>query len=175
MTTLTFPELRQTFEYDCGANALQSVFAYYGIDIREEILLKKLKTTKKNGTKIDNMESVATDYGFKVDIKEMNVEILKDYIKKKIPVIVLLQAWSNKKVNYKKNTENGHYVVAIGYDKNNFYFEDPYSVLRTYLSFNELSDRWHDKQKKGNIVKHIGIAIHGKRPNYNPKKAIIMP
>jgi len=40
MKILDFPELRQTFNYDCGAKALQSVLAYYGIDIREEEIIK---------------------------------------------------------------------------------------------------------------------------------------
>lgn len=175
MPILTFPELRQNFQYDCGASALQSIFAYYGIDIREEILMKKLKTTKRYGTKINNIKEVALGYGFKVDIKEMDLDMLKNYIKQKTPVILLLQAWSDKKVNYKKNKDNGHYVVAIGYDKNNFYFEDPYSVLRTYLSFEELNERWHDRQTVKGLLRNIGIVVHGKRPNYNPKKMIAMP
>lgn len=35
---------RQTFDFDCGAKALQLVMEYYGIDIREDELLKELKT-----------------------------------------------------------------------------------------------------------------------------------
>jgi predicted double-glycine peptidase len=35
MKILKIPELRQAYVYDCGANAVQSVLEYYGIDIKE--------------------------------------------------------------------------------------------------------------------------------------------
>jgi len=52
MKILEFPELRQTYEYDCGANALQGILAYYGMEIREELIIKSAKTNKIYGTSI---------------------------------------------------------------------------------------------------------------------------
>jgi uncharacterized protein YvpB len=41
---------------------------------------------------------------------------------------VLIQAWKdeNDTTPYPNDFEDGHYVVAIGYDKKNFFFEDPW-------------------------------------------------
>jgi predicted double-glycine peptidase len=49
---------RQTFDFDCGAKALQTIMAYYGIDIREDELMKELGTGK-DGTRVDKMISTA--------------------------------------------------------------------------------------------------------------------
>ncbi len=39
---IDLPIGRQTFDFDCRAKALQIVIAYYGIDIREDELMKAL-------------------------------------------------------------------------------------------------------------------------------------
>ena len=51
MKILMFPELRQAYEYDCGANATQSVLDYYGIDKKESEIIKIAETTRA-GTSI---------------------------------------------------------------------------------------------------------------------------
>ena len=44
MFQLNFPELRQTYNYDCGASALQGVMVYYGVEMREDVLMKEAGT-----------------------------------------------------------------------------------------------------------------------------------
>ena len=56
---------RQTFDFDCGAKALQMVMEHYGVEIREDILIKQLRTDS-HGTSIGSIISVAEKYGFKV-------------------------------------------------------------------------------------------------------------
>lgn len=172
MKKLNFPELRQTYEYDCGAKALQSVLVYYGIEISEENLLKTAGTNKIRGTTRKGMTRVLKKYGLKSDDKEMKIKELKTYINKKIPVIILLQAWDNVP-DYSKKYKDGHWAVAIGYDKNKIIFEDPYSFERTYLTEKELKERWHSKERKMKI-KNYGIAVYGKIPKYDSKKIIHM-
>jgi len=92
---------RQTFEYDCGAKALQTVMAYYGIDIREDELIAELGTGK-DGTRVDKMVSVAIAKGFSVQAKEYwSIKELKNRIHEGNPVIVLLQAWSDRYMTLK--------------------------------------------------------------------------
>jgi len=65
--------------------------------------------------------------------------------------------------------------VAIGYDNKKFYFEDPSAVIRTYLTFKELEERWHDidaKTKKK--FYHFGITFYGKKPKFKLNEAIHM-
>lgn len=50
---------------------------------------------------------------------------------RKIPVIVLIQAWLDdyeEDIDWNNIWEDGHYVVAIGSDDKYIYFEDP-SIL----------------------------------------------
>lgn len=170
---LPFPRFRQTFDYDCGANALQSVLAYYGIDVRAETLIKKLKTSK-TGTVPKNIERVARSYGLKAVLQTMDVRKVKGCIRKGTPVIILLQAWASKKKNYKNVWHDGHYVVAIGYDSKRLYFEDPSVIFRAYLTYKEFEDRWHDETSQGDRMVNIGIAVYGKRRIYDSSKAIHM-
>ena len=106
----------------------------------------------------------------------MDIGQVKNYIDKKFPVILLIQAWPDKKVkDWKNDWIDGHYVVAIGYDKNKIYFEDPSSSLRTYLYYKELEERWHDIDLKKNKKKynHLGIVVMGKK-KFCEHKAIHM-
>ncbi|MEK6823917.1 MAG: cysteine peptidase family C39 domain-containing protein [Nanoarchaeota archaeon] len=175
MKILDFPELCQTYEYDCGATALEAVFIYYGIEIKEGLIINQAKTSKSRGTSVKHIEITAKKYGFKVDSKEIDIPDIKKYIDKKIPVILLLQAWKGRKnLDWKKDWDDGHYVVAIGYDKEKIYFEDPYTFERTFLKFEELKKRWHGGFAKGKKYINHGIAIFGKTPKFNSKKRIHM-
>lgn len=174
MKILRFPELRQAYDYDCGANALESVLSYYGFDVSEDRIIKKAKTTK-DGTSIKGILKTIKKFRLKSKSGEMTINQIKEYIDKKIPVILLLQAWTEKKkVNWEKDWHDGHYVVAIGYDKSKFYFTDPSSVLRTYLTFKEFGERWHDIGTDGKKYIHFGIAVYGKKPKFNFKQKIHM-
>lgn len=173
MKKLVFPNLRQTFNYDCGAKALQTVFFYYGIDTKENVIMK-LARTSKSGTPILGIEQTIKKYGLRSISKKMTIDELKTFIDKKIPVIVAVQAWSKKKnVDWKKNFTDGHYVVVIGYDQKKFLFEDPAVMARTFLTYKEFEERWHDKIAGKKHIQH-GIAIFGKNPCFHPQTMIHM-
>ena len=164
MKMLDFPNARQTFEYDCGAKAMHAVLAYYGVNANENEILKIAKTNKRSGTPLRGMVAVAHHFKLSVTMEEMSVEKIKESLKKDIPVILLLQAWAKRKVkNWQNHWNDGHYVVAIGYDKKNIYFEDPYAI-----SCQELERRWHGEKRC-----RIGIVIKGKK-KYSSKKSIHM-
>ena len=174
MKFLNFPEERQTYDYDCWAKATQYVLNYYGIDVRENLVMKIAKTTKE-GTSIWGIERVVNKYWLTAMTEKMTIAKIEHYIDKKIPVIVVLQARTDKKHNdRKKDWIDGHYVVAIGYDKTKMYFEDPASIFRTYLFFKEFTERRHDRDVDGKEYYHYGIAIYGKKPQYNLIKKIHM-
>lgn len=161
MIIKNFPNLRQAHDFDCGATALQAVLAYYGIDERAGKIMKQVGTTE-TGTPIEKIKETAKKYGLKTEMAEMKIEDVKKYLGKKIPVILLLQAYGD-----------GHYVVAIGCDKNKIYFEDPESIYRTFLTYEELEKRWHDVIAGKEYVNY-GIAIFGKKPAFDNNKTIPM-
>jgi len=168
-----FPNLRQTRDFDCGATALQAVLAYYGIDERIDKIMKLVGTTKA-GTPIKKINKTAEKYKLKAKMDKMAIEDIKKYIAQKIPVLLLIQAWpENKTADWENGWDNGHYVIAIGYDKEKIYFEDPESIYRTYLTYEELEKRWHD-MVSGKKYINYGIAVCGKKPQWRPNKIIHM-
>jgi len=174
MKILEFPELRQTYGYDCGAKSIQAVLAFYGKDVREDKIIKYTGTNKK-GTSIKGIIKTAEKHGLKCKAEQMEIKDLKKYINKKIPVIVVLQAWTNKKkVDWINDWIDGHFVVAIGYDSKHIYFEDPSSVLRTYLSYAEFKKRWHDVDTDGKKYFNYGIIVYGGKCKYKFKKSVHM-
>jgi len=174
MKLLKFPQVGQTYEYDCGPKALQAVLIYYGIEVREELLFKYTKTSAKYGTTINGILRGLDKYKLKYDAKNMNIKDLKSYIRKKIPVFILLQAWGSVEQDYyDTHYDSGHWAVVIGYKRNKIYFEDPYAFTRSFLSNKELKNRWHGKEGKKKIINY-GIAAYGPKPQYSSKKTIHM-
>jgi len=164
---LEFPDLRQDYDFTCGASCLQSVLMYYGFDAVESELVKQLGTTEDWGTEHTDIIRVAQNYDLVVESGEMDFEKIKNYINQKIPVILDIQAWSEKEnIDYSNDWEDGHYIVAIGYDDNGFIIEDPSDFGRQYMTFEELTKRWHDIDKNNKKLYNLGIAIIGS-PKYN--------
>ena len=95
----------------------------------------------------------------------MTVDQLISNVNKKIPTILLLQAWADdlKDVDWKNDYKDGHYVTCIGFNNDSIFFEDPSSYVRTFLTFDELNDRWHDfADDNKSKISHVGIVITGK-------------
>lgn len=174
MKTIILPQLRQTYWYDCWAKALQAALVYYGIQIREDHIMQYANTSE-DWTPIQWIIKTAHKYGLKTDSKSMTIDDIKQYLDKNIPVIIVLQAWAqNKKIDWENDWIDWHYVVAIGYTKDKIFFEDPSSFERTYLKYDELQKRWHDIDTDGKKYFNHGIAIFGKKPNFDKNKIIHM-
>ena len=171
---IEFPEFRQTYHYDCGANALLSILAYYNIDLFEEDIMKMAGTDEESGTPIRGLKKVLDKY--KIDHREgtFTVEDLKNNIDDGNPTLIMLQAWPYKeKSDWKNEWDQGHYVIAIGYDYKKIYFEDPISIKRSYLTFEDLQDRWHGWDDDDNKIYNWGIVIT-KNTNYRHNETMKM-
>lgn len=165
MKILEFPTARQTFDYDCGAKAMHAILSYYGIDTNESKILRIARTNSQRGTPVHGMIRVAEQFKLKARIEKLSINKLKKYIDKEVPVILLLQAWGGKEKDLKYDWKDGHYVVAIGYDKDRIYLEDPSTVLRSYISYQDLEDRWHDIDKAKRYVK-TGIIVSSPKKDF---------
>ena len=173
MNTIKLPDLIQTYIWDCGPKALQAVFAYFGIHAREEDIMEVAGTTE-TGTPISGFKKAVKKYGLNCKAGKMTVEKVKNYIDRGIPVILLLQAWTIKdNVDWRKNWDDGHYVVAVGYTARKIIFEDPWVLSRSYLTYEELGERWHDRIGKRRYY-NFGMAIYGKKGSYSLKKMVHM-
>lgn len=148
---IEFPEFRQTYKYDCGANAMQALLAFNGIDTNEEEIMREAGTDKVSGTPIEGLKKVADKEGLTYSEGSFTIDNLKTHIDKKWPTLIMLQAWGEDVVDWSTEWDQGHYVIVIGYDNKRIHFEDPISVKRTYLTYEELEERWRgwdDNDKK---------------------------
>ena len=147
------PLARQNANYTCGVAALQSILGYYNFDKRLDVLSAEVKPDQEKGTNYLNIASFAKSLGFDVNIRtNMTLDELKKYIDQKKPILLAIQAWADSKSSYSSNqNEDGHYVVAIGYDDKNFYFMDPSTLGHyTYIPAEEFVSRWHDYDSYSN-------------------------
>jgi len=158
---IALPQIRQQKCYSCGASALHVICKYFKVGYRkEEDYRKLLNTTYKLGTCPKNIVEGAKTLGLKAILRSnMSLKRLKIHLDKRMPVICSMQAWGRESTYPKAKC--GHYVVAIGYDKNHFYFEDPSIDLgqRGYLTTKEFNERWHDIEADGKHYYHLGIAV----------------
>lgn len=160
---------RQGFDFDCGAQALQTVMAYYGVDKRLDELLEALGTGPDVGTPVDAMVRVAEENGFAVRAQSgWTLKDLKSMIRSGFPVIVLVQAWAERFLtldDWRQNWDDGHYVIVIDYDKGVLLFEDPASFHRTWLREREFLARWHDRDERtGEVYERFGMVLMGRAP-----------
>jgi ABC-type bacteriocin/lantibiotic exporter with double-glycine peptidase domain len=158
----------QTFDFDCGAKALQMVMAYYGIEVREDELIDVLGTGV-DGTAVSDMVLVAQRHGFQVKAAcGWTLPEVKRTVNGGDPVIVLLQAWTDRYMTieaWRNDYEDGHYAIVIGFEKRVILFEDPASFRRTWLSERDFMARWHDRDTKTNeILEHFGMVLMGREP-----------
>jgi hypothetical protein len=71
---------------------------------------------------------------------------LETFLKAGRPVMVMLQAWSESgSADWENDWDDGHFVVAIGFDKERFYFMDPSTPGQwAQVPRGEFVKRWHD-------------------------------
>ncbi|MCX5790492.1 MAG: C39 family peptidase [Elusimicrobia bacterium] len=177
---LAVPLHQQETNYSCGAAALFSVLRYWqAFDGKERDLYSPLGTTRKDGTEPPKLAQVAKTFGLSAELRKgMTLSDLRAALDQGQTVIVDIQAWregKTAKTAWKDDWEDGHYVVLVGLDDKNAFFEDP--VLKdsyAYMPVEELPVRWHDyEDRHGRTQRYwqAGIVIHGKTPAPAPLPA----
>lgn len=180
-TILRLPLVRQSTNYTCGVACVQSILRYagYDFDIREDKLAEILKANPQDGTNYHNIveymnsvrycaeekdSNIVSDgvQVFKAEAREnISIEQLTAFIEDGKPVICALQAWGNpgKTGNYSDVWDEGHYVIAVGYDNNNIFFMDPSTMgAYAYIPKSEFMARWHDEDCAARL-NHFGIIV----------------
>jgi predicted double-glycine peptidase len=141
------PDVRQSSDYTCGAAALQAVLAYWGTTEREDRLAARLNSTPEAGVNPLGIVRVAREFGLSADLREgLDLADLEAALASGTTAIVDLQAWRDRTdIPWSETWEDGHYMVLLGMDAKDLYFEDP-SLLgsRGTIPRSEFVDRWHD-------------------------------
>ena len=179
---LNFPPYEQGDEFDCGFGICVSSLLYCGKDFDYQEIAEFLDTDE-SGTLFTRMIELMNQHEIDCTKKTMDIDEVKQWIRRRIPIILPLQAWSENPVtSYKEIWDQGHYVAVIGFDDKNkkMLFRDPSSKPVTFLTYEELPDRWHDVGKDGKVYENYGLAIYDRKGfppfmiNFNPDTAIHM-
>jgi hypothetical protein len=147
-----------------------SMLVYCGVEEREERIAKLAGTTEKEGTTTEGILFTFGYFGMEVSAGEgMTTADIREAIDQGHPVLLTLQAYRGADVitTYSELWDQGHYVVAIGYEgdgtapDDKIIFEDPADFHRTFLSDGELNERWHDDNGAANPPKleHWGCIL----------------
>jgi predicted double-glycine peptidase len=164
---LPVPNVRQFTAYACGAAALQAILAYYGVDVRQDTLIQQLGTNESDGTRYWEIVRVAEEYGLRPTVVSgfTTTDLIAE-INKGVPVLIAIQGWIEEGnprdiAAWLARKDDGHYLVAIGYDDHRIYFEDPAMFHIGYIDFEELDARWHDYDQNGRRLDHFAILFTG--------------
>ncbi len=160
---IDLPNATQTTDYTCGASALQSICSYFGVGPEDEWDFVADMKMPRSGSDPIHITRAATKYGLSVrEYRPMTSADLVTCIDAGRPVILMLQAWADRRRrSYRSEWDEGHWVVAIGYDDDVFYFEDPsLHGSRGYITRAMLDERWHDIEGRAkHRTDHLGIAL----------------
>ena len=154
------PDVRQETNYSCGASAFQAIAEMYGVGPQEESWYRDaLDTDPEEGTAPENIRELADQLGLQSVAKQgMTSADLKQWLDQGIPVLILIQAWGNP--DGYSGTNDGHYVVAIGYTDDDLIVEDPsLRLTRGFIGWEDLDARWHDAAVDGTAYDHWGMAV----------------
>lgn len=167
------PLIRQRNNYTCGVAALQSVLTYFNINIdQQKELMKQLEADRNVGTEPENIIKFAKKQ--KLIAKEyhkMTLPDVKFHLNKKRPIICLIQAWGKQEQYI--GGGSGHYVTAVGYDKEHFYFVDPaMEGIMGYLPHEEFERRWYFSDET-EVLHQYGIVIWKPAFHYTHRAAKI--
>jgi uncharacterized protein len=166
------PDTRQSTEYSCAAACMQAVARYWGRDIAEQDIMELLNTNEESGTYPDDILRASRELGLEANYKEnLTLEEIEASLKDGVPVIIDCQAWrsvSEYNESWADEWDNGHWMVIIGIDEKNVYFEDPYILGdRGFMSRQEFVERWHNPRglDESDTVKqiHLGIFVNGEK------------
>lgn len=170
---IDLPSTAQVTGHTCGASALLSICSHFGVGPEDERDVASDMALTRAGADPSHIVRAATKYGLGSEVvRGMTDEALARRLDRGHPVMLTLQAWAGPRPrSYARRWDAGHWVVAIGYDADVFYFEDP--VLhrtRGFIAREELDQRWHDIEGPGRArVDRLAVALWLEGPRVWPR------
>jgi hypothetical protein len=160
------PDIAHLMDSSSGLSALLVVCRYYGVGPEDEQEYVRDLSLDTPWSDPERLMHAARRYGLYVEARcPMSDADLVAFLDVGKPVVILVQAWGEEddetpRAGYGEIWEDGHWLVAIGYDRDGVYFEDPsLQGIRGYLSFAELGERWHDWGRNQERLYRFGAAM----------------
>jgi ABC-type bacteriocin/lantibiotic exporter with double-glycine peptidase domain len=121
----------------CGPASLSSVFTYYNLYIDQDEIAKEVYVPKLKGALITDLENYAKKKGFQTELFRGDLEKLRQYISRGLPVIILVDLG----VLF---VSVPHYLVMVGFDLEGFYAHTGYEEMKFYpsKSWIKSGERW---------------------------------
>jgi predicted double-glycine peptidase len=170
---LRVPLCRQATGYTCGVASLQSILYYYGYEIRQDNLAEELESNPETGTNYHKIMNAAQVRDIRVEARrDLTLDELKAALHGGKPVMVAIQAWADNPSLYADDWDDGHWAIAIGYDKERIYLMDPSTLGNfTCIPVSEFLLRWHDLDSdNATRLIHFGLIFDKDgRPAYDPE------
>lgn len=121
----------QKTNYTCGPACIRMVLSKWGIEVSEEELVKQMHTNDKEGTKPEEMVSIASKFGLKVFTKQhATLEELDKLLREGWMVIV---AYS---------VDVPHYAVYAGSNEQHIFLNDPFFGERFAFLKKKFMNKW---------------------------------
>lgn len=144
---VTLPDVKQETSYSCGAAAVSAICRAFGVGpVEEEYYREALQTDPEIGTDENIIRDFFDRAGLSTTVMEgTSDDQLKAWLDTCSPVLMLIQAWGTEPTDYANpRSDNGHYVIAIGYTDEDLIVEDPaLENSRGYIAWTDLAARWH--------------------------------
>jgi len=152
---VSLPQVRQSKHFSCGAAVIQMVAAYYGNNIREDDLIKKLKIGNSSGVKLSKIEDIAKEIGLQTDRSNKSYDEIIKTVDQKIPMVVAI---------LKEGKDYHHFVLVVGYYDGGVVFRDPSKFVYGYLPEDEFKRRCF-----GTDGTYLTLSItSNQEPEYSP-------
>ena len=176
------PLVRQKTSYSCGDAVALALLRYWKHEEYKEVpetaLYGPLGTTTKDGTDpyaiawfLDALP------GLRAEVRDTAPTLadLERAVDRGEPPIVDIEAWQDVESvkdlrPWSTDWRDGHYVVLVAYDRDDFFFMDPSTGRHyAYIPRRELLDRWHDVVGKRNLhTQHLVIFVRGSSTPWTP-------
>jgi hypothetical protein len=151
-----------------------AILMYFGVGPEEHEHIQRFLGARCKGTEFTAIVNYTNRFARKhhvhaLAVPGMTEKALVAHLDHGRPVICSIQAYSKARTaegrlnEYRAGNDHGHYVVAVGYDGENYYFMDPWLIgQRGFIPRADFAARWHDRDKDpktGELIRHLGIVF----------------
>lgn len=167
--SLPLPDIRQRYNYDCGAAAVLTVLQYFGVGPdNEEALISALGTNEEDGTSPAQIAGYLASCGLDISAEnDLTIDDLAQLTGDGFPVICCVQDSDNPSdIAYERA---GHWLVVAGVcPEGCVQVADPAEGPHE-ISGPDFLARWQDTDGEGQFI-HFGIIV-GKPVSSSPDGA----
>ena len=134
------PFFKQDTRYSCGPTALEMMMAYFKVRLGEEKLGRRLKVTKRYGTRNGKLIDAARKAGFYVYVNdEATIEEVRFFLRQRLPVLVnFLEPYNNE----------GHFTVITGLEEEQIIMNDPWNGKGFKMKIRDFVRRWESEDRR---------------------------